>query len=278
MATWILAPVPATPLMRDGSSAGIAMRHDADQAEHVGVRLQAPDVRDEREEHHEHRDAEHRVDDLGDRGRRAERRDRAAARARVPVTPGLVEPVDHHDAEAVEQRRDRQQQRVGVWRPAADREVRAEDDDDERDHVLHEGGRVLALEAEAALANANATMPQANRTIHSSVERRLAAPPPAARCPAPGKALSCCSRGRRGRRRTPWVVALVARWLLARGVGVGGGCRGGVRAGRGTPRAERRGRGAVGRVGHASGAGPGCRRGDLVLRCLRAAAASSAGR
>ncbi len=172
----------------------------------------------------------------------------------VAVPPGLVEPVDHHDAEPVEQGGDRQQQRVGVRRPAADREVRAEDDHHERDHVLDEGREVLALEAERHVGERERD--DAAREQHHPQLGGPAAggsPPPAAGCPAPERAWSCCSRGRlRGRGR---LGRGPGGWLV---VGLGGGVgrrrpwrrrRPGRLSRRPGADAERRGRGAVGRVG-----------------------------
>ena len=51
-------------------------------------------------------------------------------RCSAPVGQSEVQAVDHHQAEAVEQHRDRQQQRVGVRRHPADDQVGDEADDE----------------------------------------------------------------------------------------------------------------------------------------------------
>ena len=68
--------------------------------------------------------------------------------ARVAVAAGLLQPVDHYDAEAVEHRRERQQQRIGPRGEPAHRQVRDPHQHGEPDDVGHQAGRDVPVQAE----------------------------------------------------------------------------------------------------------------------------------
>ena len=73
---------------------------------------------------------------------------RADHDAGIAAPPGLLQAVDHHDAQAVEQRGQREQQRVGVRRQPAHRHVGGTDQDRERQAVLEHPRRDLAVQPE----------------------------------------------------------------------------------------------------------------------------------
>ncbi len=117
-----------------------------ERAEGVRVPLQHPRLPD----HRKHRDeggqansAPHHL--VGGRGRAHG----ADLEARIPAATRLLQPVDHHDAEAVQQRREWQHQRVGPWSKPPDGEVGGEHKHGERYAVLDHPGRQLAVQAEA---------------------------------------------------------------------------------------------------------------------------------
>ena len=131
---------------RVGQDRGDGEQHQADRAEGVGVALQRPRLLDHGEHDDERGHANCAPHDLERRGRRGHRGDRVA---RVPVTAGLLQPVDHHDAQAVEQRGKRQQQRIRPRRQPPDGEVRDADDDRERQAVGDYPAGQLAVQPEA---------------------------------------------------------------------------------------------------------------------------------
>ena len=120
-------------------------QHQPDGAERVGVPLQHARLAD----HHEHgneRDHPDRApDELERGGRGAHGGDRVAW---VAVTARLLEPVDHHQAEAVEQRRERQQQRVRPWGELADGQVRTQHQHTEKYSVGGQPGRHAPVQAQ----------------------------------------------------------------------------------------------------------------------------------
>ena len=92
-------------------------QHKADQSADVAVAGQDAVVLEE--DHHQ------READDPDQGPQHLLVVAGAAAASVSAPLDQVEPVDHHQAKTVEQRHDRQQQRVGVGREAPDGQVRA---------------------------------------------------------------------------------------------------------------------------------------------------------
>ena len=112
----------------------------------------------------------------------------AAAAKLVPRVLGLqleaeVEAVDHHQPEPVEQHGDRQQQRVGVGRDAADHQVRDQADADRHGGVGDQPGREVPSRAASTAASAATTISTAKISISSSALRRV------------GIARSACSLG-----------------------------------------------------------------------------------
>ncbi len=120
-------------------------QHQADGAERIGVALQRAWLPDEGEHGHEGRHPDRGVEHLQRGGGRVHGGDHEA---RVAAPPGLLQAVDHHDAEAVEQRGQRQQQRIGIRRQPAHRDVGRGDQDGERQAVLEHPRRDLAVQAE----------------------------------------------------------------------------------------------------------------------------------
>jgi hypothetical protein len=140
----VLGPVHLAD--RRGQQGRDDQQHQADGTKGVGVALQGPGLADQGEHGHEGRDADGAPDHLEGRGRRAHRADDVA---RVPGPPGLLQPVDHHDAEAVQQGGQRQHQRVRPRRQPADGQVGDAHDDRERQAVGEHPGRDLAVQPEA---------------------------------------------------------------------------------------------------------------------------------
>ncbi len=122
---------------------GQGQQHQADGAQRVGVPLQRARLPDEGEHGHEGHDAHRAVEDLESGGLRAHRGDREAG---VAAAAGLLQPVDHHDAEPVQQRGQRQQQRVGPRGQPAHRHVRRADQHGEGQAVHEHAGRHLAVQ------------------------------------------------------------------------------------------------------------------------------------
>ncbi len=124
---------------RRGQQGGQRDQHDSDGAQRVGVALQHPGLADESEQSDEAADADGRVEDLDVRRGLGQR-----GRQQVPLSR---EPVRHHDSEAVQDGREREQQRVRVRREPAQRQVGDDHDDDEHAHVFGQTRGQPALEA-----------------------------------------------------------------------------------------------------------------------------------
>jgi hypothetical protein len=115
-------------------------QHQRRQAGHIGVALQQPVVLEEHHHCHEQGDAQARPDQL------------VLRRRIVGVQlPGPVQPPDEHQADAVQQRRHRQHQRIRVRGVAADREVRAQGERAHAEPVAEHPGRHPAVHRHAGL-------------------------------------------------------------------------------------------------------------------------------
>ena len=135
----------------DGAEAGRQQRGDgqqdqADRAQGVGIPLQDSRLADHDQDGDERGDADRRPHQLVQGGVAGQRGDR---QARVAAAAGFLQPVDHHDADAVEHRRERQQERVGPRREFADGQVGDGHQHREPDHVGHEPGRNVPVQAKA---------------------------------------------------------------------------------------------------------------------------------
>jgi hypothetical protein len=124
---------------------GDGEQDQADRAERVGVALQHSRLLDERERGDEGDDAHHGVEQLGEGGMRGQGRDDGAW---VVASAGFLQPVDHHDAKPVEQRGERQQQRVGVRGQPSHREMRGKHKHGEADDIGHQARRQVAVQPE----------------------------------------------------------------------------------------------------------------------------------
>ena len=124
---------------------GQGQQHHADGTQRVGVPLQGAGLPDEGQHGHEGGDPGRAVEHLEGRGLGAHGGDDEAA---VASPAGLLQPVDHHDPEAVQQRGQRQQERVGVGRQPPHRDVGRPDQHGEGDAVLEHPGRHLAVQAQ----------------------------------------------------------------------------------------------------------------------------------